>query len=112
MKHIYFLKMLRIKNIDYKNKGVKIMTTIEKQNIYIDKYQQDKERNIDLGDYPVYHQKTGRQLKHSFNHYFKDLDAYYISKNSNYVNWSDKHKRDSYEAFLFFEVVNYNEFRY
>ena len=88
------------------------MTTINKENIYIDRYQQDKEKNISLEDYPVYHQKTNRQLRHRFNHYFRDLDDYYKTKNPKYINWSDEHKQTSYEAYLFFNDVKYNEFRY
>ena len=88
------------------------MATINKENIYIDRYQQDKERNIALGDYPVFNIKTGRQLKHRFRYYFKDLNDYYTSKNSEFKKWSDEYKYTSYEAYLFFDDIEYNEFRY
>ena len=84
---------------------------IQKKDIYIDRIQQDKERNIDLGDYPVFNIKTNRQLKHRFRHYFKDLDDYYSSKNSDYKNWSHEYKHTSHEAYLFFDDIEDDEYR-
>jgi hypothetical protein len=87
------------------------MTKIQKKNIYIDAQQQQKENNISLYDYPVFNQKTGRQLKHNFGYYFKDLDAYYASKNSKYLEWSDEHKYNSLEGSKFIEDIQKNEIR-
>ena len=88
------------------------MTTINKENIYIDRHRQNRERNNSLCDYPVFNLETGQQLKHRFGYYFKDLDDYYTSKNPEYIKWSDDYKQISYEAFLFFDDMEYNEFRY
>ena len=88
------------------------MTKIKKQNIYIDAQQQLKEKNIDIRDYPVYNIETNRQLKHTFSHYFKDLDEYFSSKNSAYKTWSDEYKYTSYEAYLFFDDIENKEYRY
>ena len=88
------------------------MTTINKENVYIDRLQQDKERNIALGDFPVFNGKTGRQLKHRFRDYFTDLDDYYSSKNPDYVNWSDEYKHTYQEAGRFFRDVEDKEYRY
>jgi len=84
---------------------------IKKKNIYIDRFQQDKEKNIWLGDYPMYHYKTNRQLKYRFRHYFKNLDEYYSSKNKKYLKWSDEYKCTSYEAYKFFDDIEHKEYR-
>ena len=35
------------------------MSTIQKENIYIDRIKQNEENNISLNDYPVFNQKQG-----------------------------------------------------
>ena len=87
------------------------MIKIEKKNIYIDAQQQQKENNIALIDYPVFNIKTGRQLKHNFGYYFKDLDEYFSTKNSNYKNWDKEYKYISREAAIFFNNMQENEIR-
>ena len=87
------------------------MTKIQKKNIYIDAQQQQKENNIALADYPVFNIKTGRQLKHNFGYYFKDLDDYYNTKNSKYSTWSDGYKYNSLEGSKFIEDIQKNEIR-
>ena len=87
------------------------MTTINKKHIYIDAQQQHKEKNIALQDYPVFNIKTGRQLKHRFWYYFKDLEDYYTSKNPNYKNWSNEYKYNSLEWSKFMEDIQKNEIR-
>lgn len=85
---------------------------IEKKYIYIDRFQQKKEKNICLGDYPVYNYKTGKQLKHKFSYYFNDLDNYFLSKNKNYLDWSNEYKCTSYEAHNFLNCVENREYRH
>lgn len=88
------------------------MATIKKQNIYIDAQQQHKEKNIDIRDYPVYNIETNRQLKHTFSHYFKDLDEYFSSKNPNYKNWDKEYKYTSREAAKFFDNIQKTKLEY
>jgi len=85
---------------------------IQKQNIYIDRIQQQKENNITLVDYPVFNIKTGRQLKNNFGYYFKGMDDYYTSKNPEFKNWTKGYKHNSFEAYKFFNDVEHKEYRY
>ena len=85
---------------------------IQKQNIYIDIFRQNKENNISINDYPVYNYETGRRLKHRFGYYFKDLDDYYTTKNPAYKNWTKSYKHNSFEAYKFFNDVEHKEYRY
>ena len=95
------------------NKGAyKNMSTIKKEYIYIDILKQNKEKNISILDYPMFNEKTGRQLKYRFGHYFKDLDDYYTSKNSDFKNWSKEYKQNSFEAYKFFDDIEHREYRY
>ena len=87
------------------------MTTINKKYIYIDAQRQHKEKNISLQDYPVFNIKTGRQLKNRFWYYFKDLEDYFTSKNSNYKNWDKEYRYTSQEAAKFFDNMQKNEIR-
>ena len=84
---------------------------MDRKLIYIDRIQQSKEKNVYLGDYPVFNYKTGCYLKHRFSYYFTDLSDYYATKNSNYLSWSDEYKCTSQEANLFFEDVLNKEYR-
>ena len=87
------------------------MSTINKKYIYIDAQRQHKEKNISIQDYPVFNQKTGRQLKNRFWYYFKDLEDYYSSKNSDYKNWYKEYKYNSLEGSKFIEDIQKNEIR-
>ena len=88
------------------------MSTINKEHIYIDILKQNEQKNISILDYPVFNLKTGRRLKRTFGHYFKDLNDYYISKNPNFKNWSKKYKQNSFEAYKFFDDIEHREYRY
>jgi hypothetical protein len=85
---------------------------IKKKNIYIDRFQQQKENNMSLLDYPVFNIETGRQLKHRFGYYFKNMDEYYTTKNPEFKNWSKKYKHTSYKAYKFFDDVEHKEYRF
>ena len=87
------------------------MTKIDKKYIYIDAQQQHKEKNIALQDYSVFNIKTGRQLKHRFWYYFKDLEDYFGSKNSDYKNWDKEYRYTSQEAAIFLNNIRENEIR-
>ena len=87
------------------------MTKIDKKYIYIDAIQRLKEKHIPLEDFPVYDIRTGRRLKYSFNYYFKGLRDYFASKNPKYLEWDDKYKYTSQEAYEFFEAVEQREYR-
>ena len=85
---------------------------IKKKNIYIDRFQQQKENNMSLLDYPVFNVETGRQLKHRFGYYFKNMDEYYISKNPEFKKWSKKYKHTSYKAYKLYDDVEHKEYRF
>ena len=84
---------------------------IEKKNIYVDMFQQNKEKNIWMGDFPLYNYKTGRQLKSRFRDYFNTLDEYFSSKNEKYSSWTEEYKHTSQEAYKFFRDVQDKEYR-
>ena len=84
---------------------------INKENIYIDRLRQNKERNISIGDLPVFSLKTNRQLKNRFRHYFKNLSEYYGSKNKKYLEWSKEYRYTSEEADVFLRDVFVKEHR-
>ena len=85
---------------------------IKKKNIYIDRFQQQKENNISLLDYPVFNIETGRRLNKRFRHYFSGMDDYYESKNPEFKNWTKGYKQNSFEAYKFFDDIEHREYRY
>ena len=88
------------------------MSTINKENIYIDRIKQNEEYNMSLMDYPVFNLETGRRLKHRFGYYFSGMDDYYSSKNPEFKNWTKGFRQNSFKAYKFFDDIEHREVRY